>query len=102
MALDIDRAMFRTSYVRGYDMESVDNYLDDAKAHLAAVEISVRTGTRLGGPLPRAHFPVVIGREAYRRAEVDAFVDQVVAEIRRLLDLPRYVGVRARMQRHGH
>jgi DivIVA domain-containing protein len=89
--LDIDHARFAVAAFGGYDMEQVDDFLDDAKAHLAGVEIAVRTDGALPPLLTPPHFRRVLLQESYLASEVRSYVVALRAEEDELRRCPRHV-----------
>lgn len=88
--LDVDKVRFSPVRMRaGYDMGDVDDHLDRAKAHLAALEAAVTGAGPVPGPLTAAAFSQVRMREGYDITEVEAFLAQVEAEDARLRSLAR-------------
>lgn len=87
--LDIDQARFAVAAFGGYDMEQVDDFLDDAKAHLAGLEIAVRMDASLPPPLTPPRFRRVLMQESYLAADVRNYVAALLAEEDELRRSPR-------------
>lgn len=89
--LDIDQARFAVAAFGGYDMEQVDDFLDDAKAHLAGLEIAVRMDVGLPPPLTPPRFRRVLMQESYLASDVRSYVIALRAEEDELRHSPRLV-----------
>lgn len=89
--LDIDQARFAVAAFGGYDMEQVDDFLDDAKAHLAELEIAVRMDASLPPVLTPPRFRRVLMRESYLASDVRSYVTALRAEEDELRRSPREV-----------
>lgn len=89
--LDIDHARFAVAAFGGYDMEQVDDFLDDAKAHLAGLEIAVRLNSALPPLLRPPRFRRVLMQESYLAADVRSYVAALQAEEAELRRSPRHV-----------
>jgi DivIVA domain-containing protein len=89
--LDIDGARFAVAAFGGYDMEQVDDFLDDAKAHLAGLEIAVRTDASLPPLLEAPRFRRVLMQESYLASDVREYLAALRAEEDELRRLPRHV-----------
>lgn len=91
--LDIDHARFAVAAFGGYDMEQVDDFLDDAKAHLAGLEIAVRLDSPLPARLTSPRFRRALMQESYLAADVRAYVAALQAEDDELRRSPRPVAL---------
>lgn len=83
---DLRNAAFRTPLLGpGYPAEEVDNFLADAERWLPGGQVAQGAGTSAATPAPGAQpaplFNTVRLREGYATADVDEFVERVMATV---------------------
>lgn len=79
---DVRNAAFGTPLLGpGYPAEEVDNFLADAERWLPGGQVAQGAGTSAPGVKPAPLFNTVRLREGYATAEVDEFVERVLATV---------------------
>ncbi|MDD6461874.1 MAG: DivIVA domain-containing protein [Bifidobacteriaceae bacterium] len=83
-ARQVDRQKFGlTRFHAGYDIDQVDDFLEQAKQTLSAYESGAgRSGMLTSAAVENQFFEMVQFREAYKTDQVDDFVKQIAATLR--------------------